>query len=126
MNASDMERCINRSLAEYCLHHVAERAEREIPESDRSGMCGTQFLIGGTGVYGMAVFECDSSDRAARRLSVGAHHEYSDRLWSRTFFVGSTAEALARLRDPQTVDEFVRDVAELAAEAAEHYDPGTV
>lgn len=101
---------------------LMQRVEREVPENGKFKKISVSFDIPDTQNKAQFFIEADAKDYKDKRiLSIGVHHQNSDRVVSNYMFKGTKQEIIDYLKDSKNFPEFTQTVNELSTAVDDYY-----
>lgn len=101
---------------------LMQRMEREVPENGKFQKISVSFDIPDTQNKAQFLIEADAKDYKDQRiLSIGVHHQNSDRVISNYMFKGTKQEIIDYLKDNSNFPEFTQTVNELSDSVDDYY-----
>lgn len=109
-------------LIPKCSDVLVQRAEKEVPENGKFRKIFVAFDIPETTNEALITIEADAKDyKNQRRVSIGVHHQNSDRVISNYMFKGTKQEIIEYLKDNNNFPEFTQIVNELSTAVDDYY-----
>ncbi len=102
--------------------YLAQRAEREVPENGMFTRLFVAFDIPETQNEAIIAIEHDEKEpKTQRRLSIGVHNQYSDRMFSNYVLKGTKQEIIDYLNNKENQESIKTTVSSLSSKVDDYY-----
>jgi hypothetical protein len=113
---------VTNILVEKSRKHLLERAQREVPPNGPFTRLFVAFDIPNSLNEAVIAIEHDEKEpKTQRRLSIGVHHQYSDKVFSNYVLKGTKEDILNYLYDQENQESIKSTILNLSKKTDDYY-----